>query len=323
MPPIVSQKKLLLVQKQLTIMSSTEPTPNGINEAETQLQAVPEPEEVSIDTEHQAEIEEQGQIFQAIGVIVGDVNLNADGKNTVTIGNYEYPLFYIPQKRKVFDALTKEIETTGNRTFRLVVYPKVIHFPRKEQPHSITFQLVGFDRGREKQTVSGELEDNEFKFSGLWQFIPVCQTPCISVFRNFTRERLEYIKQADASKKVKFMKASHLPLFWKDAPVRPFRFNPKAEKENQGHAVFVSLKAKFLPGRNVFGFVALLAPPQETAPRFLKASKKDKATALQESRKNQTTASPISKKADTESVKNQPKTIIKKKSPGVNKDTEK
>ncbi|QOV22562.1 hypothetical protein IM676_18195 [Anabaenopsis elenkinii CCIBt3563] len=323
MPPIVSQKKLLLVQKQLTIMSSTEPTPNGMNEAETQLQAVPEPEEVSIDTEPQAEIEEQGQIFQAIGVIVGDVNLNADGKNTVTIGNYEYPLFYIPQKRKVFDALTKEIETTGNRTFRLVVYPKVIHFPRKEQPHSITFQLVGFDRGREKQTVSGELEDNEFKFSGLWQFIPVCQTPCISVFRNFTRERLEYIKQADASKKVKFMKASHLPLFWKDAPVRPFRFNPKAEKENQGHAVFVSLKAKFLPGRNVFGFVALLAPPQETAPRFLKASKKDKATALQESRKNQTTASPISKKADTQSGQNQPKIIIKKKSPGVNKDTEK
>lgn len=304
-------------------MSSTEPTPNGMNEAETQLQAAPETEEVSIDTETQAEIEEQGQIFQAIGVIVGDVNLNADGKNTVTIGNYEYPLFYIPQKRKVFDALTKEIETTGNRTFRLVVYPKVIHFPRKEQPHSITFQLVGFDRGREKQTVSGELEDNEFKFSGLWQFIPVCQTPCISVFRNFTRERLEYIKQADASKKVKFMKASHLPLFWKDAPVRPFRFNPKAEKENQGHAVFVSLKAKFLPGRNVFGFVALLAPPQETAPRFLKASKKDKATALQESRKNQTTASPISKKGDTKSGKNPPKTIIKKKSPGVDKDTEK
>lgn len=302
-------------------MSSTEPTPNGINEAETQLQSVPEPEEVSIDTD-EAEIEEQGQIFQAIGVIVGDVNLNADGKNTVTIGNYEYPLFYIPQKRKVFDALTKEIETTGNRTFRLVVYPKVIHFPRKEQPHSITFQLVGFDRGREKQTVSAELEDNEFKFSGLWQFIPVCQTPCISVFRNFTRERLEYIKQADPSKKVKFMKASHLPLFWKDSPVRPFRFNPKAEKENQGHAVFVSLKAKFLPGRNVFGFVALLAPPQETAPRFLKASKKDKAAALQESRKNQTTASPISKKGDTKSG-NQPKTIIKKKSPGVDKDTEK
>ena len=321
MPPIVSQKNYCLYKK-LTIMSSNEPTPNGTNEAETQ-QPAPEAEEVSIDTENQVEIEEPEAIFQAIGVIVGDVNLNADGKNTVTIGNFDYPLFYIPQKRKVFDALIKEIETTGNRTFRLVVYPKVIHFPRRDQPHSVTFQLVGFDRGREKQTVSAELEDNEFKFSGLWQFIPVCQTPCISVFRNFTRERLEYIKQAEASKKVKFMKASHLPLFWKDSPVRPFRFNPKAEKEDQGHAVFVSLKAKFLPGRNVFGFVALLAPPQETAPRFLKASKKDKATALQESRKNQTTLPPVSKKVDTKPSSNLPKTIIKKKSPEAKNDGEK
>lgn len=315
-------------------MSSTEPNPNELNEAETQLQTPLETEEVTeevaeevtIDTddsEIQEEIEESGAIFQAIGVIVGDVNLNTDGKNTVTIGTFEYPLFYIPQKRKVFDALSKEIETTGNRTFRLVVYPKAVHFPRKDQPHTMTFQLVGFDRGREQQTVSAELEDNEFKFSGLWQFIPVCQTPCISVFRNFTRERLEYIKQAEPTRKVKFMKASHLPLFWKDAPVRPFRFNPKAEKEDQGHPVFVSLKAKFLPGRNVFGFVALLAPPQETAPRFLKASKKDKATALQESKKNKATLPQPSKKDKPKPTSNLPKPVIKKPSPEAAKEEDK
>ncbi|MDB9375867.1 hypothetical protein [Nodularia sphaerocarpa] len=305
-------------------MSSTEPTPNEPYQAETQLPTPSEPEleEVNIDTEIPEEIEESGAIFQAIGVIVGEVNLNEDGKNTVTIGNLEYPLFYIPQKRKVFDALTKEIETTGNRTFRLVVYPKAIHFPRKEQPHSMTFQLVGFDRGREQQTVSAELEDNEFKFSGLWQFIPVCQTPCISVFRNFTRERLEYIKQAEPTRKVKFMKASHLPLFWKDSPVRPFRFNPKAEKQDQGHPVFVSLKAKFLPGRNVFGFVALLAPPQETAPRFLKASKKDKATALQESKKNKATVPQPTKKDHPKPTINLPKPVLKKHSPEPEKEKE-
>ena len=304
-------------------MSSTEPTPNESNQAESQVPTPPETDEVAVSTETQEAIEESGAIFQAIGVIVGEVNLNQDGKNTVTIGNFEYPLFYIPQKRKVFDALSKEIETTGNRTFRLVVYPKAIHFPRKDQPHTMTFQLVGFDRGREQQTVSAELEDNEFKFSGLWQFIPVCQTPCISVFRNFTRERLEYIKQAEPAKKVKFMKASHLPLFWKDAPVKPFRFNPKAEKENQGHPVFVSLKAKFLPGRNVFGFVALLAPPQETAPKFLKASKKDKATALQEAKKNKAASPQTFKKEPKKSTKNPAKPVIKKNSPEVEKETEK
>jgi hypothetical protein len=150
----------------------------------------------------------------------------------------------------------------------------------------MSFQLVGFDRGRKEDAVSGELQDLEFKLSGLWQFIPVCSTPCISVFRNFTSSRLEYMKQSEPAKKVKYMKASHLPLMWKDAPVRPFRFNPKAESD-QGHPAFVSLKAKFLPHRNAFGFEALLAPPQEKAPKFLKASKEDKALVQQEAKKNQ------------------------------------
>jgi len=319
--PSVPQK-IIVPTKKLTIMSSTEPTAKESNGAATKPETPLETQNVNDDAEFHAEGEESGPIFQAIGVIVGNVNLNADGKNTVTIGNFEYPLFYIPQKRKVFDALTKEIETTGNHTFRLVVYPKAIHFPSKDQPHSMTFQLVGFDRGREEQTVSGELEDNEFKFSGLWQFIPVCQTPCISVFRNFTHERLEYIKQAEPARKVKFMKASHLPLFWKDAPVRPFRFNPKVDKENQGHPVFVSLKAKFLPGRNVFGFVALLAPPQDTAPKFLKASKKDKATALQESKKNKATTPQPSKKDIKQPGNNQLKPVLKKNTPKAEKEQE-
>jgi hypothetical protein len=76
------------------------------------------------------------------------------------------------------------------------------------------------------------------------------------------------------------MKASHLPLLWKDAPVRPFRFNPKATHD-QGHPAFVEIKAKFLPARDVFGFVEQLAEPTETAPKFLKASKKDKALVQQ------------------------------------------
>ncbi|MHC5863617.1 MAG: hypothetical protein ACYTXK_42880, partial [Nostoc sp.] len=71
----------------------------------------------------------------------------------------------------------------------------------------------------------------------------------------------------EPARKVKFMKASHIPLLWKDAPVRPFRFNPKVAKEEQGRAVFVTIKAKFLPGRDVFGFVALTALPKDSAPR--------------------------------------------------------
>jgi hypothetical protein len=303
-----------------------EATPEESTELEVDIPLLTPSEDSpnNLDTDEKTdEAEDTSAIFQAVGVITGEVSLNSDGKNTVTIGRSQYPLFYIPQKRKVFDALKKEIESTGNNTFRLVVYPKVIHFPRKEQPHQIAFQLVGFDRGRFQETVSGELEDLEFKFSGLWQFIPVCPTPCISVFRNFTRQRLEYIKQAEPAIKVKFMKASHIPLLWKDAPVRPFRFNPKAPKEEQGRPVFVTLKAKFLPGRDVFGFVALLAPPQETAPRFLKASKQDKATLLQESKKNNPKGQRPFKTDHRERRHPESKPILKKKQPLVEGETDK
>jgi len=224
-------------------------------------------------------------MFQAVGIIVGSIDLSSEDRMGVTIGQSSYPLFYAPSKRRAFEALKKEIEATGNTNQRLVVYPRVMHFPKREQPHSMSFQVVGFDKGREESSVSSELQDMEFKLSGLWQFIPVCPTPCISVFRNFTSSRLETIKQAEPAYKVKYMKASHLPVMWKDAPVRPFRFNPKADYD-QGRPAFVSLKAKFLPHRNVFEFEALLAPPQEKAPRFLKASKEDKALVQQEAKKN-------------------------------------
>ncbi|HIK05221.1 MAG TPA: hypothetical protein IGS40_10970 [Trichormus sp. M33_DOE_039] len=305
-----------------------EKTQESLELSKTELEADPpisvptDNEQVNLDTASQIdEIQVSGAIFQAVGVITGEVNLNSEG-STITIGQNQYPLFYIPRKLKVFEALKKEIETTGNRTQRLVVYPKAIHFPRREQPVKIAFQLVGFDRGRFQETISGELEDLEFKLSGLWQFIPVCQTPCISVFRNFTRERLEYIKQAEPARKVKFMKASHVPMLWKDAPVKPFRFNPKVPKQEQGHAVFVTLKAKFLPGRDVWGFVALTSPPQETAPRFLKASKQDKATVQQQSKKNKPLGQRPSKK-DQLSGNPAPKPILKKRSPEVEGKTDK
>jgi hypothetical protein len=133
------------------------------------------------------------------------------------------------------------------------------------------------------------VEGGEFreyvKLAGLWQFIPVCRAPCISIFRNFTRDRLEYIKQSEPERRVKFMKASHVPLFWKDAPVPPFRFNPKLDKEQQGKPIFVVLKAKFLPARNMFGFEALLAPPVEKPPKFFKARKDDKAAVMAQKKK--------------------------------------
>ncbi len=245
----------------------------------------PAPEQPTAPEEDQKTApEEPSAIFQAVGVITGKVMFGESNNNTITVGNKEYPLFYAPRKQKAFDALKKEIEATSESTQRVVVYPRFTHFPGRDVPPNVGFQLVGFDKGRHEEVISDELADMEFKLCGLWQFIPVCRTPCISVFKNFTKERLEHIKQSEPAKKVKYMKASHLPLFWRDALVPPFRFNPKAPREEQGKPVFVQIKAKFVPHRDAFEFDSLLGLPMEKPPRFLKASKDDKATAIAEKR---------------------------------------
>ncbi|QLE59985.1 hypothetical protein [Nostoc sp. TCL26-01] len=228
---------------------------------------------------------ENSSIFQAIGVIAGTVDLKAKPHPTISIQERDYVLHHAPQKKLIFDFLKKQIRNSGSDYVRLMVYPRVIHFPLRDKPHVIGFQVLGFDNGS-KSGLFADYQDLEFRFTGLWQFIPACQTPCISVFRNFTAERLDYIKQTETSRKVRFMKASHIPLLWKDAIVPPFRFNPLLPKEERGKPSFVEIKAKFLPHRNVFAFESLLGLPQDKPPKFLKASKDDKLAAFKEKKAN-------------------------------------
>ena len=244
-------------------------------------------------------------MFQAVGIIRGEVNFSDDSPTTVTLNQKQYRLNYA-RNPLALSGLKQEIEKTGEHTQRLIVYPKVTHFPKRDQPHQVAFQLVGFDLGRDSTGISNELEDNQFKLAGLWQFIPVCRPPCISVFRNFDPKLLKYIHQLDnPAKKVRVLKASHIPLLWKDSPVRPFRFNPKGGKD-QGLPPFVSIKAVFLPHRDVFGFVELLSEPQEQAPRFLKARKEDKAKV----QKSSSTQTPKGQKSKLKSPKSRKSKVL-------------
>ncbi len=212
-------------------------------------------------------------VFRAVGIIKGEVKFSDEGKTSVIISKFEYGLECNKKHFNALSGLKKEIASTGQTTQRLIVYPKVMHFPRKEMPHKIWFQLIGFDQGRYETGISTELADNEFKLCGLWQFIPVCRPPCISIFLNFKQERLDFLKKSDdPATSAKFMKASHIPVLWKDSPVRPFRFNPKGSKD-QGHPFFVQIKAAFLPYRDAFGFVEQLEDPIEQAPKFMKLPK--------------------------------------------------
>jgi len=252
-------------------------------------------------------------IFQAVGVIVGAVKFGDEGKTAViTIDSKDYPLFYAPRLRKAFDALKMEVERTGEQQ-KIVVYPRLIHLPDRTKLHQVSFQLVAFAGNSENDSsVSQELEPFEFKLSGLWQFIPVSRIPCISVFKNYSTERKEYIKkQDDASKKARYMKASHIPLIWKDAVVPPFRFNPTLEKEQQAKTYFVSIKAKFNPRSDLFEFGSMTALPQDKAPRFLKVSKTDKAEAARVNMKARKAIQP--KPHSKAASKPVPKPVIKPK----------
>ena len=292
--PPADQPAEPVAKKPKTIAVKPKPEPTEKKAKTLAPKAKPEPTEEQLktpaetsdaETTETPSEPEKNPLFQAVGIIKGDVIFDENEQAVIKIKDKEYRLYYIPtnRRRKVHEALKKEIEATGNTTQRLIVYPKIIHFPDKEKIHSVAFQLVGFITSGEKsnvETIDSELKDFEFCLRGLWQFIPVCRTPCISVFKNFNKDRLDWVKQAEAEKKVKFMKASHIPLLWKDSPVRPFRFNPKLEKEQQGKTYFVELKARFLPERDVFGFVEQLSEPSEEPPKFFKASKKLKAEAL-------------------------------------------
>ncbi len=213
-------------------------------------------------------------IFQGIGVLRGEVIEETEEENErfyisikTRTSTKKYPLFFAPRYRRSLLALKQEIKNTGNSQ-RLIVYPKILHLPQRDKPHQIRFQLVGFDTGSNEGVA--ELADFEFKLAGKWQFIAVCRTPVISVHRNFSEAELEYYKSLEQAKRKKYASASHIPLLWKDAPVPPFRFNPKLEKDQQGEIFFVKIKAKFLPDKDLFGFDSLMGLPSSELPKFIK-----------------------------------------------------
>jgi hypothetical protein len=185
-------------------------------------------------------------IFQAIGILVGQIKF-IENRGIVVVEGKEYPLLFSHQRRKFYEELRSQFESDNGEQRRLIVYPKITHFPKREKPYHVGFQLVGLDKGCATNGVSQQLQDFEFKLCGLWQFIPTCPTPCVSVFKNFSSERLTYIKQIEKDKKVKYLKPSHIPLMW-GADTKPFRFNTELTASKQGHPAFVEVIAKFVPG---------------------------------------------------------------------------
>lgn len=206
-------------------------------------------------------------IFQAIGVIKGVVTFNNE-KASIRIGGKKYELRYIPHKRKAFQELNDYIALTNKTNLRLLVYPAVTHATNQETPPLIAFGLVNFDKG-DKQYFP-EFEDNEFRLCGWWQIIAQCRLPCISVKRNATPVSIKQLKHKKPKHRINLIKPTHVPVLWKEPIVEPFKYNPDADKDEQGKPLFVSIKVKFIPKNNIFSFTALLSLPQKESPKYLK-----------------------------------------------------
>lgn len=201
--------------------------------------------------------------FQGIGVVQGEIisrYKNNDNLFSIKVKGSDYK---IRTRGRVLKHIKEKYHLGGKWYF--LVYPHIIHFPDKEKLHKTEFSVVAIDK-----TNTFGLKENEFILRGIWQFIAPSKTPVISIYRN---------KQAfDASRfskeaLTKMTRATHVPILWKDSPAVPFRFNPKSPKDEQKSRYFCQIKAKFLPGRDVWGFQSLEAEPTLNIPKFHKPKK--------------------------------------------------
>ncbi|WP_353258490.1 hypothetical protein [Prochlorothrix hollandica] len=140
------------------------------------------------------------------------------------------------------------LETIENKPFRFLVYPR---FDLKAE--ALKFQILAWSEFQD--------EEDEWKLAGLWQFIPQLRRPVLAVHRNE--------KHWDGDR----LKSCYLPFVWKgdDSP-RPWRFNPKASKEEQGHPLFLSCTAT-LDKRFPRFFMKDLLIFSEEAPKRIRAPK--------------------------------------------------
>jgi hypothetical protein len=223
----------------------------------------------------------QSNFFQVVGVISGEIQIEKNDAS-IKIANNIYKLCF--RRNGVFQQLKKELEESEDCVKRLIVYPIFTHFPGKDK-HKINFDVIGFNGAKKennKNDLHEKLNNLEFKICGIWQYIPVCRSACISVFRNETEKLVAELKKSSPLEKAKIIKANHVPVnsYSRSLP-KAYRFIKPVEGENANayNPVFVSIKAEFDLSTDEFNFVELLCNPSNKSPRYLKLTKEEKIAA--------------------------------------------
>jgi DNA-binding transcriptional regulator YiaG len=234
-------------------------------------------------------------LFQAVGILKGrfkaETVLNEQKQERQLFSfrtqgkNYRLKI-----KKDTFFAFKIQFQYHPDDLVYVAVYPFLMFIPRK--PPELRFELVSW-----QNTPYDGKEENEFILRGLWQFIPQNRRPLITVMRNWREkeERDDLLKQGDQFKPL------HIPILWKDSPVPPYRFNPKAEQQPDRY--FVQLKCRFISKMDSFGVKEILSEPTTTFPKYLMSkTKMEKLAALREEKKE--------KKRQEKEAKKQVKTVM-------------
>jgi hypothetical protein len=209
--------------------------------------------------------------YQAIGILSGKLTFSNGFK--ISLDGKQYNIRFKSDKLLYF----VELEKVG----RFAVYPKFTHFPGRDATPNVYFEVVAISYSDTNSSTGlfEQMQDNEFLLCGLWQFIPVCRTPVVSVMHNYNDDLLAKIAKLNTAAKCRKLKAQHLPLIWKPPIVPAFRYQKDAEVQEEKY--FISVKATLDIKHEVFIFDSLIGLPTTEVPRGFVVGKKMKAEALQ------------------------------------------
>ena len=207
----------------------------------------------------------QPTIFQAVGSIRCAPQIEGD-RLFVTIDERRYELKKGNRRwHEQFVRLKQEIAQNGSREMLLRVYPNILH-DSKNQEIRYWFTLVRayFDESRCQNS------QEDFIFRGIWNYVPYCSNPVISVNRNV--DNLKFYQRLSSSAKKAFIKPQAFPVVW-SAPVEPSQYNPELDYHQQMPRYFVQVRAIFTDGQ--FEVVEMIEEPTSDIPRYIKPRQKN------------------------------------------------
>ena len=187
---------------------------------------------------------ESTKIFQAIGVIYGQVEMDEQRKLTIEMDGERFKLTCEKRMRNRF---FQELETKPNRLFYLKVYPN-FHL----HTHEISFKAIVF-----YTSPPQKFQVNQFLLAGVWQFNKQLRDqPVISIYRNQLRPK---------ESPYKFI-TNHIPVVGFES--QPYFYRQRHDATATTRK-FYELIVTFDPQQKQFNFLLLLDSTEEI-PKYVK-----------------------------------------------------